>query len=227
MRRITFYFLIALLAFGIGSFIAVNAYWNFSSLIAIVETSTDKIVEQTSKASVSKTKFTCEDEAVKTVWDKLRKDKNFIDDAYSVIEARGINNCQELFDRYSVNLNDDESNEIVLKGGYILFCGSGGDCRTWIVSKVQNEYSIIFDGKASESAEGIRSLQKTSHNFKDIKVKLNNHWESDNIGFFKFDGKQYRIKKCFVDVNSGYEIAPVINETRDEKLSPVKLENCL
>ena len=55
------------------------------------------------------------------------------------------------------------------------------------------------------------------------KVKLNNGWASNNFGFFKFDGKQYRIKKCLEDVNSNYDY----DNSNKEKLKSVKFKDCL
>lgn len=228
MRRITFYIVVALLAFGIGSLFAVCFCQDHSLKLAVKEMpSESKIIKQNINDKMPEAKFSCEDEATKAVWTKLAKNKDFIEDAYSVIEARQIKNCQELFDRYSINLNNDDSNEIVLKGGYILFCNSGGDCATWIVSKMDNEYQIIFEAAAGESIEAIQILKEKSHNFQNIKTKLYNGWSEDNIGFFEFDTNEYKIKRCFEDANSGYEIAPFVDEIRDGKLVPAKLEKCV
>lgn len=223
MRRYLFYLAIALSAFVIGAFVAAK-FWNQSLMTVKNETPPEiKTVAQVNPDNPSKSKFSCEDEAVKTVWAKLEKDKTEIEDIYRVLQAHHINNCRELFERQTVDLNNDESDEIILKGGFILFCGSSGDCRTWIVSKIKNEYRIILDAYAGESAENIEPLPEKTYNFKNIRVKTNNGWSADNIGIFKFDGKQYLIKKCYKDVNSEYDY----DDIRDEKLVSVKFDECL
>lgn len=220
MRRTLFNLIIALLAFGIGTFVVLTN-WTEGNRDEPFEAIP---VEQTKTETKQEIKFECDDKMIKTVWEKLKKDKNFIKDAYSVIEAREIKNCRELFDEpQTVELNDDQSNEIILKGSYILFCGSGGDCRTWIVSKINDQYQIIFEGNAAESSESIKALRERNQRFQWLKIKLNNHWEADTFGIFRFDGKKYRINKCFKDVNSDY----TYTENNPEKLVPAKLQECL
>lgn len=224
MRRWAFYLSVALLAFGIGSFLAISFYWTGSLKIAVEETNTEiKPIEQIKTDKLPKAEFSCEDEATKTVWEKLEKDENFIKWTNFAIESHRINNCQELFVRQSVDLNKEKPNEIILKGNRPLFCGSGGDCKTWIVSKINNKYRIIFEAFAGEDSDSLQFLSKKTHEFKEIKIKRNNGWEADSFGFFNFDGKQYRIKKCFKDINSEYEF----DDIYDEKLISVKLNNCL
>ena len=224
MSRIVFYIVVSFLAFGIGSFIAIKFYWSSSSTITVIETPTEnKIVEQNANGKVSEARFICEDEAVKTIWDKLEKDSNFIEDAYYVIEARQIKNCQELFNIQLVELNGDKSDEFIIKGNEILFFNSGGNFPAWIVSRFDDEYKIIFDGIADFDEDGIKTLDKKKHNFKNLKIKKPNGWESDNFGFFEFDGKEYKIKKCVENVNSAYDY----DNIRGEKLISVKPKRCL
>jgi hypothetical protein len=223
MRCSAVYLAVAILAFGISSFV-VFKFW--SQPLKIVEKETPieiKSIEQNNTDKISKAEFSCEDEAAQIVWEKLKNDKKFMDETYSAIEARHLNNCQELFETQKTDLNEDKSEEFILRGIYGLFCGSSGDCPTWIVSKINNEYRIIFEAPAGVTPEGLQFLQKKTRGFKNIKVKLNNGWAANNFGFFNFDGKQYRIKKCFKDVNSDYDYQNIY----DEKLISVKLDECL
>ena len=221
MRRILFYLSVALLSFGIGSFGGFSFYWSNSSEIAVMKAPTKiKFIEQNTFDQTLSAKFSCEDQATKTVWSKLEKDNEFMTEIYPNIEE---NNCQEVFVRQQIDLNNDNSDEIILRGVYGLFCGSSGDCPTWIVSKINNEYKIIFETSVGESPEGLQFLRGKTNKFKNIKIKLNNGWEADNFGFFNFDGNQYRIKKCFVNVNSAYDY----DDLNKEKLNSVKLEECL
>jgi hypothetical protein len=225
MCRYVLYLAVALLAFGIGLFI-VFKFWKKPLKIVEKETLTEiKPIEQNNTDKNSKIEFGCEDEAARTVWEKLKNDKKFMDETYAAIEARHINDCQELFETQKSDLNDDNSDEVIFRGIYGLFCGSSGDCPTWIVSKINNEYRIIFEAWAGDAPDGLQFLQKKTHNLKDIKVKLDNGWAADNFGIFKFDGKQYRIKQCFKDVNSYPEYK--YYDIYIEKLIPVKLDECL
>ncbi len=231
MRRYTFYLAVALLAFGIG-FCVVYIYTlrNAETISEPVNWANNEVIQttplsQNQKEIVAfvKEKLNCQDEAVKTVWKKLEKEKDFVEWSNYVIEANIINNCQEVFERQTVDLNNDESDEIILKGTRPFFCGSGGDCQTWIVSKINNEYRIIFDAVAGEDSDGLQFPNKETHKFNDIKVKRYHGFASDNMGFFEFDGKQYRIKKCFEDVNSNYDYEDIY----PEKWISVKLSLCL
>ncbi len=223
MRRYTFYSAIALLAFGIGSFVVFNFYWNNPAEVIKEKPIESKPIEQNTVDEMTTAKFSCEDEAVRTVWSKLERDSKFIAETWDAIEARHLNNCQELFEKQIADLNDDKSDEVILRGIYGLFCGSSGDCPTWIISKISNKYTIIFESSAGESPNGLQFLLEKTHGFKDIKVKLNNGWASNNFGFFKFDGIQYRIKKCLEDVNSNYDY----DNSNKEKLKSVKFKECL
>ena len=224
MRRTLFYLSVALLAFGLGLLVVFKFYW-----INAIEVKTkeipDKIkpIEENFTNKLSSATFTCEDKAINTVWKKLKKDKHFIDDAYSVIEARQIKSCQELFNTEAVDLNNDKVDEIIVQGNYILFCGSGGDCQTWVVSKTDNEYKIIFEARAGEFPEDIKFLHEKTNNFQNLKVKTNNGWEANKFGLFKFAGKKYQLTKCTKDVNSAYDY----EGNNEEKLVSVKLNECL
>ena len=117
MRRYAFYFAVALLAFGIGSSLAVSFYWSSSLEVVEQEKQTEiKSIEQNKTDELPKAEFSCEDEATETVWEKLKSDKDFIENVHYVIEAHQIKNCQELFVRQSIDLDKDKPNEIILRG---------------------------------------------------------------------------------------------------------------
>ena len=225
MRRYTFYLSVALLAFGIGSFVVFKFYWTSSSKVEVKET-LNRItpIQQNNFTKDSKAEFVCNDEAINFVWETLRTDKNFREDSDSYVKEHKTKNCQEIFDSKTVNLNDDGFDESIIQNNSTMFCGSAGDCRTWIVSKFGGEYRIIFDSPTAESLEGLDVLQKKTSKFSNLKIRLNNGLWEDNIGFFVFDGKQYQIKKCFVDKNSGGNYD---DEKPEENLSAIKLDNCL
>ena len=169
-----------------------------------------------------KEEFRCEDAVIKTIWDQLAKDQKFIGDALSVLEARRINDCEKVFEKQVVELNDDQAEEFIVRGTRPLFCGSGGDCRTWLLAKSKKGYRVLLDIHAAEDDGGFLVLPGRTSKFSDLKIKKNHHWAADNFGYFKFDGKQYRVRKCFEDVNSAYDY----DNVRDEKLISVKLSDC-
>lgn len=224
MRRTTIYLIIALLAFGIGLFAVVSFYLNASLKVNLrnqpIETNK---TEQNISQKTEETKFICENEAIRTVWEKLQEDRDFIEDATSVIEARQIKTCEELFVLQSIDLNNDKSDEIIIKGNEILFFNSGRNSRIWIVSKFNNKYRIIFEGVADIDSDGVQVLKTKTHKFNKLKIKKPNGWEADNFGFFEFDGNYYQIKKCFENVNSAYDY----DNIRGGKLISVKSEDCL
>lgn len=239
MRRILFYLSVALLAFGIGSFVVISNYQKNEKFVLVQRG--EKIedekfaaqrqnVEQIPANKIPTIKFSCNNEAINTVWERLKKNKTFIDDVYSnVIEPRQIKDCRELFDIKPIELSDDESDEFLITGNYLLFCDSGGDCQTWIVSKKNNQYKIIFESTTGNSTtelylhEQVEPLLTKTDKLKDLKVFIPNGWDADDVGYFKFDGNKYQLSKCFRDFNSAY----VYTNDYVEKWLVVKSNECL
>lgn len=236
MRRLAFYFAVALLAFGVGSLFVFVFYKKDKLEFTVEKVEIDiKQSKQNIDNKTPLTKFVCDDEAINTVWKMLMKNKTFLNDAYindayiNVVQSRQIKDCRELFDVKPIKLNDDKDDEFIVIGNYLIFCDSGGDCQTWIVARKQDEYEIIFSSTAGKSTTKlyihteIEPLHVKTHGFKDLKVFIPNGWSADNIGYFKFDGTKYRLEKCLKDVNSEY----VYDNYYAEKWLRVKSSECL
>ena len=232
MRRTLFYLSVALLAFGIGSFFAAK-FWakNSDSIIHSVPPVREDIIFACPILSDNQTtEVSCDDKVINTVWEMLMKNKSFLNDAYiNVVQARQIKDCRELFDVKPTQLNDDGNKEFLVIGNYLIFCDSGGDCQTWIVAKINNQYKIVFYSTAGTSTtklyphNEIETLDIKTHGLKDLKVFIPNGWDADNLGYFKFDGKKYQLRKCLRDFNSAY----VYDSDYDEEWLGVKTNECL
>lgn len=222
MRRNAFHLALGLLAFVIGSFVVNNFYQNKLIKVSLENQNINaEITEQNKANNVKAVKFKCEDEVLQIIWKSL--DKNYSEWKDFVVESNDYNSCQEFFDKKSIDLNNDGTDEIVVKGNRPVFCGSGGDCKNWVVSKIGNQYRIIFEAFVGEFDGDLQFLRQKNNKFKNIKIKQNNGWEADIFGIFEFDGENYQIKKCFENVNSAYDY----DNIRGEKLIPVKLNDCL
>ncbi len=223
MRRTLSYLSVALLAFGIGSFAVINIYTSNQTNIK-----SEKVQYETPihiQANIKEdSKFVCKNEIIKAVWINLAVVNDFYESANAYIKEHKTKDCLEIFDSIKdVDLNNDGVNETVIQSNSTMFCGSAGDCGTWIVSKISGKYQVIFDSASAESLEGLQPLKTKTNKFKNLKIRLNNGIQEDNIGIFVFDGKEYKLKKCFVDINSG---GNYYDKKLKKKLLPVKLDSC-
>lgn len=232
MRRYLFYPASAIFTFGIGVFVCISFVLpkinetEIKNFQPAVETLPVQIKETEPLQNFEDEKeiFQCENEAIRTVWNKLTINKDFSEDAYSIMKARQIYECEKLFQQTkTADLNNDKSDEIVVQGFYLMSCSSGGNCPTWIISKFADEYRIIFESTVGDLPEDLEFFQSRTRKFQDLKVKLPHGWAADNYAYFKFNGKKYQIVKCFEDVNSAYDY----DDIRDKKLISAKLKDCL
>lgn len=226
MRRYVFYFVVALLAFGFGVFVAVNNYRNqkesFESKRIQYET---PIYVQTDSVNNSNSEFVCNDEAIKTVWASLAEDNDFYESSREYIIEHQTKNCLEIFDSVETfDLNNDGESETIIQSNSTMLCSSAWDCRTWIVTKIKGQYKIILDNPIAESLEGLKILGERTNRFHNLRIRLNNGIQEDNVGIFIFNGHEYKLKKCFVDTNSAGDDSV---EKLKENLLPVKPKNCL
>ena len=136
MRQIIFYIAIALLAFGIGSFIAVKFYYQSvekqpvkpikeKPKVAEFKTNPNFVFDLNAKSfkqqdkenAEKKVPFTCKNKTLVPAWNYLRKneeDAKLLDDQ---IEANGFKSCSEIISILEqVDLNNDGIKEVIVGG---------------------------------------------------------------------------------------------------------------
>ena len=176
MRHYAFHFAIVVLTFGVGSFAAIKFYQNNSSNNEINKTPNKVVpVQPNNFGKNSKTVFGCNDEFIIPVLKELAQANDGIS---NYLQNHQKLSCQEIFDLVkTVDLNNDGFDEVIIQGKEPVFCGSAGDCPTWIVSRNKDGYKIIFDSftaQADESFRGLEILSAKNNNLNNLKSILNN-----------------------------------------------------
>lgn len=207
MRRYTFYLSVALLAFGIGSFVVFSCFWKTQNSLPKVELTEDSKIEiVNSSLENKKTKqpefikielknLPCEDKILRLVWNELSDETASI----NVDRAEKIKTCSDILqiDEFDepVDLNSDGRKEIVIRGIENPFSRCGNNCYTyWIFQQInENEYRKIFE------AEGYLPVvkNKKTKGYKDIMFEKHGSYAYFSIILYKFNGTEYLPKNCW------------------------------
>lgn len=207
MRRNLVRLLIAMTTFAAG--IASAALWNSVTAPAplpvalavfnsppLSETEVIKF-DRPAGAVKRKVKFTCADGLFLFLLDDLRK-HNPDADVDGLIEAFMIGNCTELFEiEEKVDLNGDGRNETIVRtknnrvGNF--FCGSTGNCQTWVIRREKGRYKVILDAGVIE--EVVTEREKTG-NYNDLTTRYHGGMMDHALAYYKYRNGKYLIRKC-------------------------------
>ena len=215
MRRTLFYLSVALLAFGMGSFVVFKFYWIVDESPAVndvkksgIEIQTDKknrfenanigsiVFSQTneSPSNNSKTKTTCSDEKILPFWNELRNDKRFRERAKDFyMEA----DCSAMLEVQKIDLNNDGQQESILWGRNGNVCGGTGNCDIWVYEKKNGKYKLLLQSSAYNDETKWLELKKAkSNNYQDILLKTHFSAAETVYELYKFNGNKYIEDKC-------------------------------
>ncbi|HQU82235.1 MAG TPA: hypothetical protein PKY59_03880 [Pyrinomonadaceae bacterium] len=212
MRRFTIYFLIALITFTIGSFIALNIYWKSkdNSPKNYIAQNNSQNAEQkkpwekpwinTVSASEKKetpTKPFCNNPKISKIWNFLQNDRDFKE--WNPITADSLN-CEELLEIKEIDLNRDGKTEIFLSGKNNL-CSAVGNCAFWIFAKDKKGYKKLLYATDYNELEkfGTQIKNSKTNGFPDILLKGHLTASDTSYETYKFDGKKYKQSKCLVE----------------------------
>lgn len=192
MRRFAFYGFIALLTFGVGSFIAVNLCFHYkqektsSEKLQTLEKPQNPISMKETKPNISPV---CTDEVLLSLWNDLK----------TVDKYENRNCLKEMFNVEAFDLNSDGKKEFLILGD-IGFCGMSGNCSFWIYRKFGNKYQNILTGYSYLDGRDIFSQIKKSrtNKFKDILLEVHLFRGAHAYRLYKFDGKNYEDERCRV-----------------------------
>ncbi len=196
MRRYTFYLSVALLAFGIGSFVVFNFFWKTQNSLPKVELTVDSKVEVVNNSLENKkTKqpefieiafknFPCEDKNLKPFWNELKdrtvsRNTDYIErikDCSDLIQTDylvGLNNDGQ------IDLNNDGQKEIFIRSASGYFCGN--NCQVfWVFQKDNKQgyrklfeqmgYMTIVENKKTKGYKEIMFEVYASYTYFDIKL---------------------------------------------------------
>lgn len=212
MRRFAFYLSVALLAFGIGSFVVFKFYFKHAEQPVIAQTAETNTVSkpelkdntiqrEMNENKVDDTKETvlknlpCKDKNLRLVWDKIKNE--FADETFEDLADRGVRSCKDLFEVEKViDLNGDKQVEIVVH--QIADCPASGNCTFWVFQKEKNDFKPILDTNMIQSF----NLRKTQTNgYKDLELRTWNTGFEYYVQLFKFNAGKYKAQKCWFETH--------------------------
>lgn len=220
MRRYTFYLSIALLAFGIGSFVVFGICWKTVEPSSSIENSEFLENHTNVKNEDTKIKYGCKDEELVSFWEKLDKDA-FLQFKKREIKIRNVdaaftsypnsddsfrefekdwNNFQTKFNcaYFSgiedevgwADLNNDGEKEIFVIGEFSRY---HGEKELFVFQKKKDVWKLILFDVGNEETR-IRD-NKTNGHF-DIETKTSFSGGNRSIDTFRFNGKNYEERNC-------------------------------
>lgn len=224
MRRYIFYLAVALLAFGIGSFVVFKFYW--ITEVKLVSKEGTNIATETLPEKSFGTGFgtgsserrlnepvyvpklykaTCSDKKILPIWNELRKDKEFKQREKEFYQKA---DCSDLIEIDKIDLNDDGQKEFVIWGRY-NFCGGTGNCALWIYEKKKDKFKQLLQSSAYYGESRWFEAQKNKTNgYSNLLLKGHFTAAETTYSFYKFNGRKYVENKCLFEVYSMNEEKP-------------------
>ena len=210
MHRYSFYILTTLLTFGIGSFIALNLFWNsnpqtsansefLSNLSSkpVLETTFPKPVNPSLKQEEKPVRPFCNDKNIRPIWKHLINDRDFRE--WSPISDER-NDCKDMLEIKRVDLNQDGNKEILILGKSLSLCSPVGNCAFWIFEKRGKSYQkLIYSNDYIDITKNGQQLQrKKTNGYFDILLKGHLSASDTSYEFYKYNGKNYKLHKSLV-----------------------------
>lgn len=200
MRRIFFYLSVALLAFGIGSSVAFEFYWNTEKIVPKVKVEKFEVTESKQSSNDDSEIQTIEDsedkvcsgisqddifEPVIKKWLKGKKIKEKLTSPGEDYEAFGK------FVPKLLDVNSDGKQELQIKSDCLL----NGSCYYCIYQKVEGDYKNIFF--PMYKIQTVEFGDKNSKGYREIKTVAKADDNKKYVAYFNFDGQFYSADKCF------------------------------
>lgn len=204
MRRWAFCLAVALLTFGIGSFIAAKLYFKSVEQHSISERlgTVENISEALNKDE--EIKYGCKIKELVPFWENLDKDA-FL--KFKSLELKSLNYPKDFQENWGasknfdcshfggiekeIDLNNDGEKEIFVVGIWYM-----RDSERMVFQKVNGQLKVIMYDLGSFEDE---ILEHKTNGFRDVKEITNWSGAERSIRIYNFDGKRYKKKKCFVE----------------------------
>ena len=230
MRRTLFYLSVALLAFGIGSFVVFSFYWNSAVEVAVqLEPTQDFVAVSVSnelslhQATGIENLISDEEKALLLFeptlkkWLKKENIAELIEPSPEILETIMVTELHKYEAPYLtrmarksykpslLDLNDDGSAELSI----LINCGEPDGCELWVFRKARRDFEVVlltswefetFEITKNKS-KGFWNIQ-TSHHYADPESETSMRLDS-----YKFDGQKYYHSGC----------SEYINRYRDKK----------
>jgi hypothetical protein len=204
MRRFSFYITVALLTFGIGSFIAFQFFWHTEKQPAVqsIEEFKPEISIPTRihlpqiRDVVLNEIDECEEYSDEVIYQPIIKKwlrgetlKNVPYCSKNGKEAKGFNGLNVT--PSLVDLNKDGKSELVLESG----CSPTGNCNMEIFERTEKGNREIFSAVHGVQVFGLN--KSSNKGYYDIWARMHGSWNSGDMIVYRFNGKNYKPLKCF------------------------------
>ncbi|MEK7724596.1 MAG: hypothetical protein AAB336_09635 [Acidobacteriota bacterium] len=211
MKRYTFYLLVTLLTFGIGFYFALDLFWtpnlqtsSSPQFLNNISKKTDfkstfpKPFDPSQKQEEKPNKPFCYDKNFLPIWKVLLKDKDFQE--WEPISEYSLD-CKDMLEIKKIDLNQDGTVEILLRGNNFNLCSPVGNCAFWIFEKRSKNYrKILYSTDYIDVSKLGQQILKTKTNgYSDILLKGHLSASDTSYRFFTFDGRKYKISKDLVE----------------------------
>ena len=210
MRRTLFYSLVALLAFGIGSFVVFKFHWNDSGIAKSETQLSETVNAQQEKNESHQTKT--EDIEDEDLADEGTEEK------FKPIIKKWLNGQKieekylsyktykeaEHYDRKNftpslTDVNFDGKKELAIMSD----CSPTGNCWLIIYQKIGKRYRTILDSLYGVNVFKFR--KNLNKNYRNIEVRMHGSWNSGSGAIYAFNGKEYKPTKCFGYIYDEYK----------------------
>jgi hypothetical protein len=142
----------------------------------------------------------------KPLIEKWLKGEKIIEKEYDLERNDGYSsNSQEVAIAYLTDANGDGVKELALRTG----CATVGNCEFWLFQKSGKTYQTIL---SAQMVQRFRFLRSKMNRYFDLETTAHGSSSSGGMAIYKFDGKEYKIDKCF-----GYEYE-VVTKKNGESL---------
>lgn len=209
MKCFGFYLLAALFTFSVGSLIAFKFYQYFNDNSAISTQTT--FLKQRKYTDFSKLSSTldekrkapktlfCEDQEILPVWKELIKDKSFQE--WQWLEDESLN-CADMIEVKQIDLNQDNREEILVRGSNFNLCSAVGNCAFWIFEQNGKRYRKLLYSTDQKSMTKMadQAVKTKTKGYSNITLK--GHFSSSETiyEFYKFNGNKYQRNKCLAEI---------------------------
>lgn len=217
MQRYTFYFLVALITFGISSFIVFNLFislpdevnqstkfemteingkWKFIPVKEFTPQKPDEAYDKPKKKE--RQKPFCRDKKLLPVWNLLLNDEYFRERSGLLFDEP---NCADMFEVLEFDLNRDGRKELLLRGKSSSLCGGTGNCGFWIFEKKGRKYRKLLTDSDFVDITEMGGQIKKSRTKGYLNIITKGHITAGNTRYstYKFNGRRYKESKCLVD----------------------------
>lgn len=143
--------------------------------------------------STPEIKFTCSDENLRPVWGLLKVE---LEKDYAFLEYG--TDCADFFRvEKKADLNLDGKQELLVKGILLGQCAPVGNCSFFVFTKNKKQYEPLLV-EAGGSVQQFEIAETKTNGYKDLVLKSHGSWNTGNWDVYKFNGKKYEAKKCYL-----------------------------